>query len=314
MNLRQLEAFHEVMVSGSVSAAARNLARSQPAISALIAALEDSVGCPLFERRGGRLHPLAEAHFLFEESRDIPERIERLRLTMRGAREAQRSTLRIASMPGPAVTWVPDLMSRFAAANPDVRFVMLSRASTVLRQLIANQSVDVAIIDLGVDESILEKPLVEAERYTMNCVCAVRGDDPLADKEIISPRDLDSRPMALLLPNHLVNRRCRKAFHDAGAALNTRFQTESFIPHLTLVENGSACSILSPLTAAAYAIQSGNSGKVVFRPMSVPIIMEFALITPTFAPPHDLAAAFLETVSDEIADIAIRFSPGGPFR
>lgn len=314
MNLRQLEAFQEVMVSGSVSAAARTLSRSQPAVSALIAALEESVGCPLFERRGGRLHALAEAHFLFEESRDIPERIDRLRLTMRGAREAQRSTLRIASMPGPAVTWVPDLMSRFAAEHPDVRFVMLSRASTVLRQLIANQSVDVAIIDLGVGESILEKPLVDAETYTLDCVCAVRRDDPLAEKPAISPNDLDGRPMALLLPNHLVNRRCRKAFHDAGASLNTRFQTESFIPHLTLVENGSACSILSPLTAAAYEIQAGGHGKVVFRPLTVPIVMEFALITPTFAPPHEMASAFLDMLKEGIADISARFTPGGAFR
>ena len=54
MNLKQLSAFREVMLTGSVSEAARNLYRSQPAISSLIAGLEDDIGFKLFARRGGR--------------------------------------------------------------------------------------------------------------------------------------------------------------------------------------------------------------------------------------------------------------------
>ncbi len=53
MNLRQLQAFKEVMLTGSVTEAARNIGRTQPAISTLIAGLESSVGYDLFERRGG---------------------------------------------------------------------------------------------------------------------------------------------------------------------------------------------------------------------------------------------------------------------
>ncbi len=61
MNLRQIQAFQEVMLTGSVTEAARNMRRTQPAISSLIAGLEKSVGYKLFERRRGRLHPVPEA-------------------------------------------------------------------------------------------------------------------------------------------------------------------------------------------------------------------------------------------------------------
>ena len=44
MNIRQLAAFREVMLTGSMSEAARNLNRTQPAVSAQIAGLEDQVG------------------------------------------------------------------------------------------------------------------------------------------------------------------------------------------------------------------------------------------------------------------------------
>ncbi len=55
------------MLSGSMTEAARNMGRTQPAVSALIAGLEATVGNKLFERRGGRLHPVPEAHFLLKE-------------------------------------------------------------------------------------------------------------------------------------------------------------------------------------------------------------------------------------------------------
>ena len=61
MNLKQLKAFRAVMVTGSVSEAARSLFRTQPTVSALIAGLEAEIGYPLFERRSRRLHPVPEA-------------------------------------------------------------------------------------------------------------------------------------------------------------------------------------------------------------------------------------------------------------
>lgn len=310
MNLRQLEAFQEVMVSGSVSAAARTLGRSQPAVSALISTLEESVGCALFERRGGRLHPLPEAHFLFEESRDIPERIERLRLTMRGAPEGARHTLRIASMPGPAMFYLPDVISRFSESHPDVRFVLNSRVSTSVRQLVANQSCDIGLVDLGIEDSDLDKPLIDITPMTFNCVCALRDDEPLAALSEITPADLDGHPMALLLPSHMTNRQCRKAFHDAGATLNARYQTETFIPHLRLIEGGNLCSILDPMTAEAYGIMTRRGGAVIFRPFIPDIKMEVAILTATFAPPSGLAREFLDMFMVRLAETTERFSNG----
>ena len=67
MNLKQMTAFREVVLTGSVSEAARNLNRTQPSVSHMIATLEDSLGLKLFVRRNGRLHPVPEAMYLLEE-------------------------------------------------------------------------------------------------------------------------------------------------------------------------------------------------------------------------------------------------------
>jgi DNA-binding transcriptional LysR family regulator len=57
VSIRQLQAFREVMRSGSVSEAARILGRTQPAVSALIANLEAELQLSLFRRQKGRMEP-----------------------------------------------------------------------------------------------------------------------------------------------------------------------------------------------------------------------------------------------------------------
>ena len=65
LNLKQIDAFRWVMISGSTSQAAEILNVSQPAVSRLIHNFEGQVDYQLFIRRGGRLHPTPEAEALF---------------------------------------------------------------------------------------------------------------------------------------------------------------------------------------------------------------------------------------------------------
>lgn len=64
---RQLEAFHAVVANGNMTRAAEALMISQPAVSRLVAALEESIGFPLFQRLSGHLRPTSEARYLFDE-------------------------------------------------------------------------------------------------------------------------------------------------------------------------------------------------------------------------------------------------------
>ena len=84
MNFKQLRAFREVMLTGSVSEAARRLFRSQPAISALIGSLEKDIGFKLFIRKDMRLQPVPEAHYLLHEVSLILDHLDNTRSTMQG--------------------------------------------------------------------------------------------------------------------------------------------------------------------------------------------------------------------------------------
>ena len=55
MNIRQLEAFRQIMLTGTTARAAEAMYTSQPAISRLLGQLEASLKMRLFEREKSRL-------------------------------------------------------------------------------------------------------------------------------------------------------------------------------------------------------------------------------------------------------------------
>ena len=67
INLRQVEAFRAVMLSGSVTAAAKLMGVTQPAVSRLLRDFQLVLKMPLFEKRGTGLVPTAAATALYTE-------------------------------------------------------------------------------------------------------------------------------------------------------------------------------------------------------------------------------------------------------
>ena len=66
MRLWHLKVFNEIMASGTISQAAKNLKRTQSSISAALSNLEKGIGYQLFIRKKRRLHAVPEAYFLKE--------------------------------------------------------------------------------------------------------------------------------------------------------------------------------------------------------------------------------------------------------
>lgn len=96
LSLRQLTVFREVMRSGSISQAAKTVARTQPAVSTMMATLEQELGFPLFLREHGKLTPTPEAHYFLEEAEAILARLERTKQALSKISALETGRLRIA--------------------------------------------------------------------------------------------------------------------------------------------------------------------------------------------------------------------------
>ena len=303
LNLKQLNAFREVMLTGSVSKAAQNLGRTQPSISSLISGLEANIGLALFERRRGRLHPVPEAHFLFEEASAIIERLGRTEQTMKRIRDLDRGSIRMVSMPGPAAFLLPVLISRFVSRHGDVTFSLISRSSEQVQRLVSAQQYDIGLADVGFPD-LSQSPLVDHDVMEFNCLCVMRRDDDLADKKVIRPRDLDGKPMATLFESHPTTQQTIAAFDAAGADLQVRFDSQYFIPIFTYVEHGLAYSLVDPLSAKAYELYKGDQGQLTFRPFLPKIQLEASIMTPTHRAPSNLVQAFIGEIRTELEAVS----------
>ena len=298
MDLRKLEAFQEVMLTGSVTEAARNMGRTQPAVSNLIAGLENSVGYKLFDRRGGRLHPVPEAHFLLAEARGILERVRGLRLTMQGMGALEEGHLRIASMPIHAEYLMPQIISRFVKNRDGVTISLISQSSPRVYERLASQQ-----FDIGFAEVSTKSPLVDADEIAMDCVIAVPAGDPLARKPEITPAEIEGRPMACFLPRHFIRERLHEIFESEGRRLFVRFETQNAASQYHFIEQGLACGVMSPLSAHNYRTTRADSGGIVFIPFKPRVSYRVAILTPAHKPLSRLALAFIDMMKAEVVGI-----------
>jgi len=298
MNLKQLRAFREVMLTGSVSKAATNLFRTQPAVSAQIANLEEEVGFKLFNRRDGRLHPVPEAEYFLAQTVDILKQIDSVQENLKRVNNLETGRLNIAAMPGPSVFFLPQLISEFLRDREHVDISLFSYSSFQIQQLLSAQRYDVGIIDIIPDSDV--RSLLDYDVLEYNCVCAVPADDPLARNISISAEDLNNKPLATLADTHYIFKQIKEIFDQQGLTMNRRFETQYFIPQLTFVEQGLACAIIDPISVETYHLYRKEQTNIKFLPFIPDINFSVSIITPSHRPLSMIAKAFISYLKKEL--------------
>jgi len=302
MHLSQLAAFREVMTAGSLSQAARNLNRTQPAVSLAIKSLEDNLGLKLFRREGRRLIPVPEAYYLLSESEVLLTRLDALNGTMKSLATAHSGHLRIAAMPGPSAYLMPAFLSQEIGANTDIHLALSSRNTLQIRKLVGSQSLDFGFGDGGIDEE-KDHQLYRTERISARCFCALSCDHPLAQKTEISIADLDQQKMGLLPDGHLLNKTLEHSFAAAGCTFNIAVECQFFLPLMHFVAAGQCIAVIDPLAVATERAMQSTQQKIFFRPLSDDITYEYAIYTPRHRPLSKLAERIRDGWRSEVISI-----------
>jgi len=250
MNMRQLECFRAVMVTGMMTRAADFLGITQPSVSNLIANLEYEIGFDLFKRSKGRLIPTPEAHYFYQDVDRTLGSIEQTAHTARQIRDRELGNLVIASYPGIAFDFLPRIVSSFIADKPNVRIKLLSRSSEVVRELVPTQQFDLAIAELPADH-----PAVQTEPLDFQCVCVLPAGHRLARKKIIKPQDVAGEPFISLFREHQTYFQIANAFANAGANWNVVAETQFFATACSFVSYGAGVAVVDPFTADKFKEQ-----------------------------------------------------------
>lgn len=148
MEIRHLRTFLAVAETLNISAAARQLRVTQPALSRQIQALEHLIGRPLFMRRRNKLFLTAAARALRNDALSVIAAVE---TALHNAREAsQAPTLRFGYF-GLSV-WEPLLapaVETFSRKFPDAKLTLHEESSGELAIRLREGLLDVAVLGAG---------------------------------------------------------------------------------------------------------------------------------------------------------------------
>ncbi len=292
INTRRLEAFYAVGLTGTVSAAAEMLHLTQPAVSKQISNLEKDIGYTLFRRTAGRLAMTTEACYLFDEVASALGHLDTLWDAMHQLRRLNIGELAIGTPPGPSFILIPQLLQSFILDRPDIKIKLLAGTSQNIQKQISLQQLDLAIVEYSA-VSTANSTNYRVIPLSVNCVCAISNEHPLAKKSIITPRDLDGMPAVTLEPEHSVVRQQKLIFKRSRFVLNPRYEVSLWWAGLGLVRQGLCYALIDRINAEAFQIidQKKSIKFIDFQPE---IIYEFAILIPTIKPLSALTEEFLK--------------------
>lgn len=285
LNLRALEGFRETMMTGSATAAAARMGLSQPAVSRLIAQVEDDFGFELFYRDKGRLTPTPEALMLYEEVGSTFASIDRITNLARDISSYNTGLLKVVAPPSLSEGVVSELLTRFVALYPKVRISIDSRSAETAKALVASRNVDCGFAKLP-----LNRPEIATELLSSTeTVCVLRRDHPLAAQEVLTPALLNGEPLIQLGYGSWTRTRIDDAFKAAGLRPDVKLETHTVGSACAFAAKGLGIAVVNGLMARHFV--RDNTVVRVFRPQ---ILHQYVFMTSALAPMNRLARAFLD--------------------
>jgi DNA-binding transcriptional LysR family regulator len=196
LTLRQIEIVRAIMVTGSISGAARLLNVTQPGISRALKHLESSLGLSLFIRQGGRYVPAAEARDIFNQVQEVYAKLENLRSSVHRLQRGYNVELSIGSVPSIAQSMVPIALAELKKQFPDIKMnVELLKIEEAIDYLMLRKG------ELACMSYKFEHPSIEfmpLARGTL--VCIAERSHPLAARQQVSISEIAQFPLIGIEP------------------------------------------------------------------------------------------------------------------
>ncbi len=269
MNTRQISAFRLAMRLGSMTAAAKALYISQPAVSRLIAELERQLGFPLFRREGGRSIPTPEARAFAEEVERMFHGLDRLEEVGREIRDLRRARLRIATLPMASLEVVPQALKRYLGEHPGLKVTHDVHTSARVIDLVSSRQVDLGIAQ---SDHLPRHDVSVVASFRCDCVCALPLSHPLSGRAEIAPADLLGVPLIIFAQHTVTAPQVLQRFAEAGVGADVVAESQPSYAACAMAAAGLGAAIVDPLSAALFL------PRLTILPFRPPIRFDFHLV------------------------------------
>lgn len=163
MNLKQARYIRAIAQEGGVTAAARKLYVSQPALSQMLRQVEEKLGTGLFDRSVSPFRLTYAGEKFLEAADVILAAHERLENQLQEIREENSGRLRLGISVQRAGQVLPLALPWFAMQYPHVSLSITERGSADLEELVSRGEVDLALAAIESTSPRLAYELIERE-------------------------------------------------------------------------------------------------------------------------------------------------------
>jgi DNA-binding transcriptional LysR family regulator len=248
--LRQIAYFAAAAEHGSVSAAAKALAVSQPSVSAAIAELETQFGVQLLVRHHAQgVAPTPAGREVLAEARELLAAARGLEARAKGLGQGLEGTLDVGCFITFAPVFVPGLLAGFKAKYPGIAVRLREGHIDEVRAGLESGAQELALMyDMGLGTDIATEPLTALKPYAV-----LPQRHRLARSERVSLKALAAEPLILLdLPAS--REYFLSLFLNLGIEPRVGFRTSSYEMVRGMVANGHGYALLNtePATDITY--------------------------------------------------------------
>jgi DNA-binding transcriptional LysR family regulator len=145
-DIYRLQALVAVIEEGSLSAAVGRLHITQPALSARLKLLEESLGCMLLERTGRGVRPTPLGKLVYGISVDILSRMRHLQTTVQNHIELREGWVHLGGGATAVNGVFPESIARFRHTHPNIQFTLHEQDSHAVIEAVRDGAVDVGLV------------------------------------------------------------------------------------------------------------------------------------------------------------------------
>ncbi len=145
LDVRRLRVLLAISEHGGVSAAARALLFTPPAVSQQVAALERQLGVELLDRSQRNARLTSAGARLAEHARQVIAGLEAAEADVRGAHSTAHGLLRLITMPSAGRMLLPGIIARLAKDHPEIELRIDVMEPEAALPALARQEADVVL-------------------------------------------------------------------------------------------------------------------------------------------------------------------------
>jgi DNA-binding transcriptional LysR family regulator len=248
-DLTDLRLFLHVVEAGSITHGAERMHLAVAAASTRIRNMEAELGTPLLHRARQGVEPSEAGRTLLYHARVLLQQAERMRGDLAEYADGLRGQVRLMSNTNALTEFLPEALSAFLAAHPQVNIDLEERLSDEIVAAVADGTADVGIVAATVELAGLEVLPFRVDRF----VLVVAPGHPLSTVGRMAFAEALDHDFVGLDRASALQRFLSEKAERIGRRLRLRVQLRSFDAVCRLVECNVGIGVVPATTAERHA-------------------------------------------------------------